>query len=343
MQYRVGLRTDNYAEAERRAFDLYSRMKHAPRDVNRPPILSEFLPQYRRHLTAAKAPSTAQNQWYVVKAFFEDGFPDWTVATLSDVTPGIVISYLDKLKLDRNSSPWTLLDIRKSLSALFTFALRQGACSTNPVKEVPCPRVGVGAIDYLKLSQIPLVLDAIAGQEPLLLGPVAAAIFAGLRRSEIVWLTWEDVDLQNRTIFVRPKVVGAERYQPKTNRSRVVPISKDLIPILLQLERRSEWVFASPREMRWHPANLSGRLRRTMRAFGWTHGFGTFRHTFGSQLAQKGLSLYKISQLMGNSEDVCRQHYAAIATEQMQEEIAIMPSPKPLRRTAPRVTDVSMN
>lgn len=80
-----------------------------------------------------------------------------------------------------------------------------------------------------------------------------------------------------------------------------------------------------------------------MRAFGRTHGFGTFRRTFGSQLAQKGLSLYKISQLMGNSEDVCRQHYAAIATGQMQEEITIMPSPKPLRLTAPRVTDVSLN
>ena len=343
MQYRIGLRTDDYGEAERRAWDLYSRMKDPARDQNPAPLLSAFLPQYHRHLIAAKAQSTARNQWYAVKAFFEDTFPDWTPARLSDVTPALIMGYLDNLKLDRNASPWTLLDIRKSLSALFSFAVRQRACPTNPVKEVPCPKVGAGPIDYLKLAEIPLLLDAVSEEDPILLGPIAAGIFAGLRRSEIVWLTWEDVDLKSRTIFVRPKVVGAERYQTKTKRSRVVPISKDLLPILLKLQMRGEWVFSSPCGMRWHPDNLSNRLRRGMRAHGWSHAFNTFRHTFGSQLAQKGLSLYKISQLMGNSEDVCRQHYAAVATEQMQEEIAIMPpreSTSPPKRAA---RDVSLN
>ena len=37
-----------------------------------------------------------------------------------------------------------------------------------------------------------------------------------------------------------------------------------------------------------------------------------FRHTFGSQLAVKGESLYKISNLMGNSSEICRRHYAAL-------------------------------
>ena len=46
-----------------------------------------------------------------------------------------------------------------------------------------------------------------------------------------------------------------------------------------------------------------------------------FRHTFGSQLAQKGLSLYKISALMGNSPEICRRHYAAIVPEVMHEEV----------------------
>jgi len=41
------------------------------------------------------------------------------------------------------------------------------------------------------------------------------------------------------------------------------------------------------------------------------------RHTFGSQLAMKGESLYKISNLMGNSPDICRRHYAALVPEDM--------------------------
>ena len=46
-----------------------------------------------------------------------------------------------------------------------------------------------------------------------------------------------------------------------------------------------------------------------------------FGHTFGSQLAQKGESLYKISKLMGNSPDICRKHYAALVPEDMAETV----------------------
>ena len=41
-----------------------------------------------------------------------------------------------------------------------------------------------------------------------------------------------------------------------------------------------------------------------------------FRHTFGSILAQRGVSLYKISAMMGNSPEICRKHYAALIPDQ---------------------------
>jgi hypothetical protein len=46
-----------------------------------------------------------------------------------------------------------------------------------------------------------------------------------------------------------------------------------------------------------------------------------FRHTFGSQLAMKGESLYKISALMGNSPEICRKHYAALIPETLATSV----------------------
>jgi site-specific recombinase XerD len=46
-----------------------------------------------------------------------------------------------------------------------------------------------------------------------------------------------------------------------------------------------------------------------------------FRHTFGSHLAQKGISLYKISEMMGNSPEICRKHYAALMPQEMHDEV----------------------
>ena len=45
------------------------------------------------------------------------------------------------------------------------------------------------------------------------------------------------------------------------------------------------------------------------------------RHTFGSQLARKGVSLLKIAQLMGNSPAIAAKHINLVP-EEMADEIA---------------------
>lgn len=82
------------------------------------------------------------------------------------------------------------------------------------------------------------------------------------------------------------------------------------------------WYFPSPRShAQWDPDNLSRAIRvaNTPSGLEWT--CLDYRHTFGSQLAQKGVSLYKISALMGNSPEICRRHYAALVPEAMGDEV----------------------
>ena len=53
-----------------------------------------------------------------------------------------------------------------------------------------------------------------------------------------------------------------------------------------------------------------------------------YRHTFGSQLAMKGESLYKITTLMCNSPEICRRHYAALVSETLGEAVEFQPLAK---------------
>ena len=136
-----------------------------------------------------------------------------------------------------------------------------------------------------------------------------------------MWLTKEDVDLKRRLIHVRAKTIEGRFRQPKTKHNRVVPISKALMTILTQYSSKCDgpWFFPSPTGKRWDPDNFSQTLRETNRKHGLEWSCLDFRHTFGSHLAIKGESLYKISTLMGNSPDICRKHYAALIPEQMQD------------------------
>jgi len=159
---------------------------------------------------------------------------------------------------------------------------------------------------------------------------VAVLIYAGLRRAEITWLTPDDVDLNKRLIYVRAKTVNGESWQPKTKVDHVVPISNALSGYLSNYRRHLSacpWKFPSPEGCRWDPDNWSQRLAEFNRAheFHWTAL--DYRHTFGSQLAQKGESLFKISTLLGNSPEICRRHYARLVPEEMHDVVEFGKAP----------------
>ena len=149
------------------------------------------------------------------------------------------------------------------------------------------------------------------------------ALYAGLRRGEIARLAWEDIDLERGRLVVR---------RSKTGRRRVVPIAGRLRrrlararpgrlrrhhPIVPWPEAEAAWA--------WRARELTDRLRGLVLELdpdldpalvAWT----PWRHTFGSLLAQAGVSIDKISAWMGNTPEVCRRHYAEFIPRGMRDE-----------------------
>ncbi|UCD50239.1 MAG: site-specific integrase [Phycisphaerales bacterium] len=128
---------------------------------------------------------------------------------------------------------------------------------------------------------------------------------------------------------MQAKTVGEESWQPKTKRNRIVPISRNLFAVLSSYSRpyNRVWFFPSPTGKRWNPDNFSQDLRQINKAAGLKWSCLDFRHTFGSQLAQKDESLQKIAELMGNSPEMCRKHYAALIPERMHDTVEFAEGP----------------
>jgi len=247
---------------------------------------------------------------------------------LEDVTTEVINRFLDSRVRRSQWAPKTANGIRELLHRLFEYAIKHhGFCSRdrrhpNPASAVERRREPAPEIRFLTLDHIEEQIEALKGR-PVLHAAVATCIYAGLRREEVTWLTREDVDLELRLIRVRAKTIDGQSWQPKTRRNRVVPISEALHTVLRDYRPRegSIWFFSSPEGRKWDPDNLSSDLRAVNRAKGLVWGCGDFRHTFGSQLAQKGESLYKIATLMGNSPEICRRHYAALVPEEMHDTV----------------------
>lgn len=257
-----------------------------------------------------------------------------TTAAISDFIGGMVRA--------RGLAPKTANRYREIVTRLYNWAMKEGRVrlpsEVNPAARVERFREPAPQIRHLTLAQIDEQLAALAKNRRLQT-MVALYIYAGLRREEALWLTLDDIDLRPVArggagggggrqgfgmIRVRAKTIGGRSWQPKTKVNRAVPISSDLARYLLAWKPEAteeRWLFPSPEGKWWDPDNFSADLRAAQKRAGLQWGCLDYRHTFGSQLAQKGVSLYKIATLMGNSPEICRRHYAALCPEAMGEEV----------------------
>lgn len=255
---------------------------------------------------------------------------------LEELSVETISGYIRERIMEDHIAPKTAKRVREVLHRMFSYAIEHHGyvCPDhryrNPVEGVRRAQESAPVITWLATEQICEQLR-IFQDSPTLQGLVATLIYAGLRREEALGLTVDDVDLERRLIYVRAKLINGEHWQPKTKRNRVVPISSALHETLTAYspERTEPWFFPSPRGRRWDPDNFSQDLREINRSHGLTWSCLDFRHTFGSHLAQKGESLYKIAELMGNSPEICRRHYAALMPEKMHDVVEFSPGNSP--------------
>lgn len=292
------------------------------------------LADYEAYCKLSKTKGSAYvDMWYLRTAFGLRGTPGPSISVecLEDVTTATVARFLQEISILRHLKGKTVNRYREVLHRLFNWHIRQRGMvlpsGRNPISWVEKFRERRVSPRFLMLDDIERQLSVLE-DGPVWCVSVAILIYAGVRRSELLWLTPADVDLHAGpygTIRIRSKEIDGQFWQPKTGVERAVPVSSQLRPYLDRYEaaavRGRTWYVHSPQGKRWDADNFTHRLAKRNKAagLGWT--CLDYRHTFGSQLAMKGESLYKISTLMGNSPEICRRHYAALLPESLHDTV----------------------
>lgn len=154
---------------------------------------------------------------------------------------------------------------------------------------------------------------------------LALFAYAGLRRSELLGLDWDDVDLGRRLIRVRVA---------KGGRQRVVPIHPGLVPLFLEyldtrlpLEERA--LFVGVQGRRLSQTILTQTFLRYARAAGVnTHKRitpHTLRHVFASELLHAGANLRQIQELLGHKHLDSTQRYTRVNAHELRGAVKRLP------------------
>ena len=258
-------------EAKRLAAELERKVDRQRMGLEAPPAedgggtLAELMEWWLQH--TAEAPASVSNECQVRKHLINS---DLAPLRLVAVTTERIEAFLHD-KAGEGLAPQTVNHLRGFLSRAFGSARKVGRYSgPNPATTVQRRKVPRRAPDYLRAEEVAPVLNALdARWQPLF----ATAIYAGLRKGELLGLRKPDVDLGARLLTVARSY---DRDTTKGGHADVIPIAAELVPYLQRAMESSpsELVFPAPDGTMMRPdVALESVLRRAMGRAGVVTGY----------------------------------------------------------------------
>ncbi len=247
------------------------------------------------------------------QALRDRALPELGGARLSDIRVVDIQDLADRL-LASGADPSTVRNAIAPLRVIFRRAVSRGEIAVNPTSglELPAPRA-----TRERVASPAEATELIAALLPRDRGLWATAMYAGLRRGELLALRWQDVDLANALIRV------TRSYDPKEGRfitpksragRRNVPIPSVLRGILIEhrlATGRSEGlVFGATPDRPFTPSNASRRAHTAWSSANEVRSkqdplrpitLHECRHTFASLMIASNVNAKALASYMGHA------------------------------------------
>lgn len=309
-------------EIQRKEAELAELTKNTHPDALLP--FTDYIEKWLNSARPSLATTTFQSYSNMIKARILPYFQPLGLE-LREVTPQHIEDFYQTI-LDDNCTTNTVIHYHSILRKAMQVAVKKDIIPKNPVDKVQRPKKNVFHGNFYTEEEMMTLFDALSG-DPLELC-VKIAAYYGLRRSEVLGLRWDAIDLERKTISINHKVIEAEvdgKFIPvgedvlKTKSSfRTLPLIPAVEKLLLAEKEKQEMFRRLFKKsycrdyLDYICVDQTGNLLRpnyVTEHFAWLIQkydlkkirFHDLRHTCASLLLSNGISMKQIQIWLGHS------------------------------------------
>lgn len=307
-------------EAEyRRRFEL-GQLGFTNKNVSCDQLVNEYL--------SFKETSFSKKTFIRDRGALKNFFSKVSAKTAMDITDKVLDSYVAERKLD-NVSPRTINIEITMVKAMLNWALKRDYIDRNPIatyKKLRCSNTS--ELKFLKIEDVNALLSRLS---PMMYPIILTLLKTGMRKNELFYLKWKDVDFDNRIITVQAED-RENLHHSKTYEKRHVPIDLDLVNTLLkhrkfsQFKKLDDFVFANRNGMPRDNNRVLYELKRQANAVGIKYiTIHMLRHTFASHLRMAGADLGAVGKLLGHKDLKTTQIYEHLSPDFLKKTVDLLP------------------
>jgi len=314
----VEVKGDNKKEAARRHREILSELEYSKVTYSENILFVDWIGQWMEQKENEVRQNTFEGYQMNVDKHILPFFKPLKL-TLQAVTALHIQQYFSK-KLKEGLSANSIKKHNVVLKGALQDAMKKNLIPFNPVDRATLPAIKKFVGKAYSVEQAGRLLGAVDNEQ--LKPAIILGLFYGLRRSEVLGLRWRDIDFEMDTISIRNTVVRQkttiEHERTKSRASKrtmyIIPETRDYFLELKQRQDKNRtymgkayndndhvcvWDDGNP----FKPHYISRSFVKILEKHNLPRiRFHELRHTAGSLLLNKGLSIKQIQEYLGHEQ-----------------------------------------
>lgn len=277
--------------------------------------LKSFTEEKLAYSEQNKAPKTYEGEKLVVKHMLKFYSPLRELNTIDEKDAEKFLLHLKK------NAPLGVYNYHRTLKAMFNKGVEWNYLRSNPFSKIKLPKRQEKRPAFLTADDLENVLEKIEKQ--VIKDIVQISFYSGLRLGEATFLKWKNISLTHNTINI-----GDESFTTKSRKTRSIPTHPKVKGIIERLKsenknQKENYLFRKKGNQPFTRDYISKKFKKACRDAGIDESihYHSLRHSTGSLLAQKGVSLYTIQKILGHSNPSVTQIYAHMQIDTLREAI----------------------
>jgi site-specific recombinase XerD len=291
--------------------------------------MKEYIEYFISYISTEKgaAQSTIHKYRADLKRFQNFLKTNLNISDFGSVKTEHIRNYLSHLKESYNYQTSSIANKVNILKHFFSFLNKAGYIKQDPtclIKTPPkrrkLPKV-LNDIEIGKLLKNPEYNSGYSSKfiirDKLIL---TMFIYTGLRKSELLNLNWDDVNLGNNSLFIR---------NSKNKQSRIIPLHPKVVDLLekylgQRLPLKEKALFIGSHGRRLCKCSLDNLFKNYIEKSGLKnkgYTIHTLRHTFATQLLKKDASIFHIKELLGHRGIESTEIYLHLTNKELANSV----------------------